>query len=167
MLLLLLACTLSRSVRASADMICKCPFQGFGPPLFNYSINTAARIVRAKLLSETMSEDCETPPCRKMTHPLSLAESLQSKVVFRFQLIATYKGQQPRRTFTAESFVGLTWCGVTFQGIPGQQAPLFLGKDFLLNMASDSPPYFLWLCQFHRVWDSLTTDELGMLSKVA
>lgn len=126
--------------------LCPPPFpsdEGF----FQAANRQATTVVRAVVLSSTVT----SPGCT----PLDCSGDFDGERVFSLRLVETFKGVSPAPIFEANTVVNAVRCGIN----------LNVGTEYMLNMggADSNGSYFLWLCQYHREWDSLSEEETAFL----
>lgn len=129
----------------ASGCLCPPPFPGT-KNFFQAAFHAANVVVKAKVIRELPRPAC-TPPC---LGPPFLEEGRRTYVL---RLIRSFKGEKPPRRFTVESEVNAVRCGITLQK----------GAVYMLNTSGSGGKYFVWLCQYNRLWSSLSREERRFL----
>lgn len=136
--------------RSASGCLCPPPFPGTGD-FFQAAYHAASVVVKAKVIRERPlpSPTC-TPPC--LGPPF-----LEGRRTYELRLIRSFKGEKPSRSFTVETELNAVRCGITLQ----------VGEVYMLNTSGSGSKFFVWLCQYNRLWSSLSRKERRFLWRCA
>lgn len=131
---------------------CLCPPPCLYPPhpqpcdSFEAAFKNAGVVIKARIVNITdIPVSC---------HAGKLCDdSEDGMIIYNMELLDVFKGYPPTKFFRRETTRNVVQCGSRF------------GKEeVMLNLGSRSQPT-LHQCQFHRIWKSLSEDEIKFLEK--